>query len=166
MQKTMLSHQKGFTLIELMVVVVIVAIFAAIALPSYQEYVRRASASQAQQEIQRLATELERSKSRNFNYLGFTTTPDPVVLPIGAAGAAVKYRITVRDGLDTSRALNAANADGQSWIIRAESTDVNNFSFLMTSAGTRCRNKTLANITATNTANATCGAAATGREEW
>ena len=81
MQKTMLSHQKGFTLIELMVVVVIVAIFAAIAIPSYQEYVRRANASQAQQEIQRLATELERSKSRNFNYLGFTTTPDPLVLP-------------------------------------------------------------------------------------
>ena len=166
MQKTMLSHQKGFTLIELMVVVVIVAIFAAIAIPSYQEYVRRANASQAQQEIQRLATELERSKSRNFNYLGFTTTPDPLVLPIGATGAGIKYEITVRDGANTSLALNAATARGQSWVTRADSTDGNNFSFLMTSAGTRCKNKTLANITATNIANATCGAAATGREEW
>ena len=56
----------GFTLIELMVVVVIVAIFAAIAIPSYQEYVRRAVASQAQQEIQRLATLLDRHKARNL----------------------------------------------------------------------------------------------------
>ena len=31
---------KGFTLIELMIVLVIVAIFAAIAIPSYQEYAR------------------------------------------------------------------------------------------------------------------------------
>ena len=46
--------ERGFTLIELMVVVVIVAIFAAIAIPSYQNYVRRAEASQVQQEIQRL----------------------------------------------------------------------------------------------------------------
>ena len=67
-----IKSSQGFTLIEVMVVVVIVAIFAAIAIPSYLEYARRATASQAQQEIQRLAVLLDRHKARNFNYRGFS----------------------------------------------------------------------------------------------
>lgn len=39
--------QAGFTLIELMIVITIIAILAAIAIPSYQEYTTRARASEA-----------------------------------------------------------------------------------------------------------------------
>ena len=63
--------QLGFTLIELMVVVVIVALLAAIALPSYQIYVQRSHLAQAQQEMQKLAEQLERHKAKNFSYKGF-----------------------------------------------------------------------------------------------
>ena len=66
-----LRRSSGFTLLEAMVVVVIVAIFAAIAIPSYQNFIRRSAAAQAQQEVQRIATLLEQAKSRNFNYMGF-----------------------------------------------------------------------------------------------
>jgi len=47
---------RGFTLIEVMIVVAIVAILAAVALPSYQQHVVRAARLQAQAELLELAS--------------------------------------------------------------------------------------------------------------
>ena len=151
------SLEQGFTLIELMIVVVIVAIFAAIAIPSYQTYIRRAQASQAQQEVQRLASELARWKSRNFSYQGFNLT----------AKTVPNYNFEIKEGTDTNLTLNEQDANqqykaaGQSWVIKAISSNENNFSLLMTSTGVQCKNKTKANITYTS-----CGSAANGSEGW
>ena len=142
------SLEQGFTLIELMIVLVIVAIFAAIAIPSYQSYVRRAHASQAQDQLQQIAVALERHKSRNFNYLNFSLPANLTVSPRGATGSSIKYNFTVETG------------PGQSWVVLAASTDTRNFSYLMSSTGVRCRNTTLNNI---DTTTVRCG---TGREEW
>lgn len=132
-------NSKGFTLIEMMIVVVIVAIIAAIAIPSYQAYIRKNLESTAMQQIQTIATELERPKARNFNYLGFTSKPNPIVLPKGATGTDIKFKFAVYDGDATTKSLIDSDVAGQSWVIEALSQDAKNHSFVMSSTGIRCK---------------------------
>ena len=64
------AHNTGFTLIELMVTVAIVAIIASIALPGYSSFTRQANRSDATKTMQLAAQSLERCYSRRFTYLG------------------------------------------------------------------------------------------------
>lgn len=63
------GRQRGLTLIELMIVVAVIAILAAIAIPAYDDSVRKARRGQAKADLVALAQHLERCFTVNNSYL-------------------------------------------------------------------------------------------------
>lgn len=62
------KRNSGFTIIELMIVLVIVAILLALAYPSYVDYVRRANRGDAQQLLLNWAVNQEIWRANNISY--------------------------------------------------------------------------------------------------
>ena len=65
-----LKVQKGFTLIELMIVVAIIGILATIALPAYSNYVRSGKATEATSTLASARVQMEQHFQDNRTYVG------------------------------------------------------------------------------------------------
>ncbi|MEH6651040.1 MAG: type IV pilin protein [Motiliproteus sp.] len=116
--------QRGFTLIELMIVVAIIGIIAAIAYPSYNEYVNKSRRADAMSALSLFAGAMERHFTVNSTYCGTTTDPmDTADCTIGAPemfsstapldGGDVFYNLEITSLAATSFELTAEPANAQ-----------------------------------------------------
>ena len=111
----MKKMQKGFTLIELMIVVAIIAILAAIAIPAYQNYIIRSKVTEAITALDMAQTAV----SETFQTQGIVPASNASAgLPATAASVASKYVSNLQIGTGgiikaTVQGTNAADADGK-----------------------------------------------------
>ena len=131
-----LHSTKGFTLVELMIVVAIIGILAAIAYPSYTEQVRSGRRADAQGALMEASQAMERYYAENgFTYVGAAPgTEFPAQSPFSGGTPAYNMAITASNA--TSYTLQAAPIGPQT--------------------GDRCGNMTLSSAGARNAAAADC----------
>lgn len=114
-----MRRQKGFTLIEIMIVVAIVGILAALAIPAYQDQVASSRRADAQGALMGLAQAMERSYTENGTYLGLAesgnNTGAPTIFPDEAPidGATKFYDLTISAATASSYTVRATPKNAQ-----------------------------------------------------
>jgi type IV pilus assembly protein PilE len=97
----MRKRQRGVTLIELVTVMVIVAILAAMAIPGYRQYIIRANRTDAKTALLNTSAALERCYTRFSTYRS-----PPCTVANNVLTANSTYRIVVAPGADPNTQFN------------------------------------------------------------
>ncbi|MEO0444019.1 MAG: type IV pilin protein [Pseudomonadota bacterium] len=112
-----MQNAKGFTLIELMIAVVIVAILAAVAVPSYQSFIQDGRRAECKGFVLDIASRQERFFTQNSNYAPAATFVANLNMPNGDQSENGFCRATVATAnADTTFTIEVA-AEG--WADRA-----------------------------------------------
>lgn len=120
------QRSRGFTLIEMMIVVVILAILAAIALPSYQKYVLRSHRAEGQALLSEAAARQERYFAQNNTYASTSTA-----LNLASYLAGVQYYSLAISNVTASTYTLTATATG------SQARDSECLTLTLDQAGTR-----------------------------
>ncbi len=125
------NRNRGFSLIELMIVVAIIGVLSAIAVPAYQDYVKRGHITEATSTISEIRTRAEQWFADRRTYVGFSCTPTqvPAKFTVTCASDANTYTLTatgtgLMDGYlysineTNAKSSTTPNSSGACWITK------------------------------------------------
>jgi len=105
------GRSTGFTLIELLITVVIVGILAAVAIPSYNSYVKKSHRSEAIAALTQYQTIMERCYAANLSYVYTAANCSAMNLPANTLNQF--YSIGIANLTATGYLLTATAINGQ-----------------------------------------------------
>jgi len=134
----------GFTLIELMITVAIIGILAAVALPSYSQYVARSKRAEARAELLKAEGWLERYYTENNRYsdTAASTVNAAFSARFGAVPntGAANYNITFTSVSASAYSIIATRTGSMATDACGNYTKTNSGTLGFTGTGTRCLN--------------------------
>ncbi|MFT5120052.1 MAG: type IV pilus assembly protein PilE [Psychrobacter glaciei] len=105
-------QQRGFTLIEMMIVIAIIGILAAIAYPSYQQYVIKTKRTDMMTEMQNIASEIESRKLAQGSYSAISASIKTEFATAYPRQGTALYDVTITDPLVTKWTITAIPRTG------------------------------------------------------
>lgn len=120
---------RGFTLAELAIAVVIVGILAAIALPNFTDYVRKSRRADAFDAMAHVQQEQERYRSNSATYASSFTE-----LGVASLSQSGYYKLTLSESSSLGYTLSVAPADGSK---QAQDKDCASFKLVVYKASSR-----------------------------
>lgn len=179
-----LHTQSGFTLIELMIVVTIMAIFASIAVPSYRGMTVKNAEAKAESRVKQLQLELDSWRANTLSFKGFAPKKvatdgtisyaydaenKTIFLPEGKDATSADYQITITNSngdslLTTTTLANVTTSNSwQIFVTPLNRYDTRANRYYIDSTGMRCKSKSTSfTLTTAKTGNCT----GTGVTSW
>ena len=122
----MRSKVSGFTLIELMIVIVVAAVLAVVAIPSYRQYVLRTHRVEAKRTLLNVATAQEEFYLQNNTYAGPSAleTAPPAGLGLSGTSEHGHYAVAITAGGVSAFSATAMAQGGQAADTRCASFSI------------------------------------------
>ena len=136
----MRNMQKGFTLIELMIVVAIIGILAAIAIPQYQDYITRAKWQDNISRVQSYKTAIAECLQNNNGFITLCDTTDKISATTGAVPPPAGGNLSAFTQTNTTGALvlTGTASVGECVVTITPSAGTTSVTWGYTNSGTGC----------------------------